>query len=55
MRRLILDRGFLDGEAIGRVKKEYGVDVLIPLKKNMELYKDALGIVSLGEADFKES
>jgi hypothetical protein len=54
MRRLILDRGFLDGEAIGRVKKEYGVDVLIPLKKNMELYKDALGIVSLGEADFKE-
>lgn len=27
MKRLILDRGFLDGPAIGRCKKEWGIDV----------------------------
>ena len=45
MKRLILDRGFLDGEQIGRCKKDYGIDVLIPLKKNMDVYQDALGLM----------
>ena len=45
MRRLILDRGFLDGEQIGRCKQEHGVDILIPLKKNMDIYDDVLGLV----------
>ena len=30
MKRLILDRGFLDDPSIGRCKKEWGIDVLIP-------------------------
>jgi len=45
MKRLILDRGFLDGEQIGRCKKEHGIDILIPLKKNMDIYEDVLGLV----------
>jgi hypothetical protein len=45
MKRLILDRGFLDGEQMGRCKKEYGIDILIPLKKNMDVYQDALGLM----------
>jgi hypothetical protein len=45
MKRLILDRGFLDGEQIGRCKQDYGIDVLIPLKKNMDVYKDVLGLM----------
>jgi hypothetical protein len=45
MKRLILDRGFLDGEQIGRCKKDYGIDILIPLKKNMDVYQDALGLM----------
>ena len=44
MQRLILDRGFLDGEAISRCKTDYGIDVLIPLRHNMDLYHDALAL-----------
>lgn len=43
MKFLILDRGFIDGPGIGRCKKDYGVDVILPLRKNMDLYKDAVG------------
>lgn len=44
IKRLILDRGFLDGEAISRCKKKYGMDILIPLRRNMDLYADALAL-----------
>ena len=30
MKRLILDRGFLDGEAISKCKEHYGIEILIP-------------------------
>lgn len=41
MKKLILDRGFMDGSRIAYCKTVLGVDVLIPLKKNMDLWKDA--------------
>jgi hypothetical protein len=41
MKRLILDRGFIDGVRIAYCKTILGVDVLIPLKKNMDIGKDA--------------
>jgi hypothetical protein len=41
MKLLILDRGFIDGENISRCQKEWGIDVLIPMKKNMDIWKDA--------------
>jgi hypothetical protein len=44
MKVLILDRGFIDGPSIGKCKKDYGVDVIMPLRKNMDLYKDAVGL-----------
>jgi len=44
MKLLILDRGFLDGEAIGHCRRKHRVEVLIPLKKTMDLYVDALGL-----------
>lgn len=53
MRRLLLDRAFLDGEAIGRCKQLWGIDVLIPLRKNMALYEDALGLLALPEISFQ--
>ena len=52
MKRLILDRGFLDGEAISLCKKQYGVDVLIPLRRNMDLYTDALALFQESEVDW---
>ena len=41
MKLLILDRGFIDGQKISRCKKEWGIDVLIPLKKKMDIWEDA--------------
>jgi glycosyltransferase involved in cell wall biosynthesis len=29
MKQLILDRGFIDGEQVGRCKQEHGIDILI--------------------------
>jgi hypothetical protein len=53
MKRLILDRGFIDGKQIGRCKQEHGIDILIPLKKNMDLYEDVLGLVREKKVEFK--
>jgi hypothetical protein len=41
MKKLILDRGFIDGPRIGYCKSVLGIDVLIPLKSSMELWQDA--------------
>ncbi len=41
MKKLILDRGFIDGPRIAYVKTVLEVDVLIALKKNMDLWTDA--------------
>lgn len=41
MKRLILDRGFIDGKNISRCKTEWGIDVLIPMKKKMDIWGDA--------------
>lgn len=52
LRRLLLDRGFLDGAAIGRCKQVHGIDVLIPVRKSMAVYQDALGLLRLPEVHF---
>lgn len=44
MKLLIVDRGYIDGELIGKIKRDYNVDVLIPLRKNMDDYHDAISI-----------
>jgi hypothetical protein len=41
IKRLILDRGFIDGKNIGRCKAQWGIDVLIPMKKKMAIWEDA--------------
>ena len=38
---LILDRGFIDGKNISRCKQEWGIDVLLPMKKKMDIWEDA--------------
>lgn len=44
MKRLILDRGFLDGAKIGHCKKDLGMDVLIPVRQDMDIYQDVVGL-----------
>lgn len=44
MKTLIVDRGLIDGPSMGRLKKEYRIDTIVPLRKNMELYADIIGL-----------
>jgi hypothetical protein len=53
MKRLIVDRGFLDGAQIGRCKQAWGINVLIPARHHMEIYQDVLGLVQAGELVFE--
>ena len=53
MKRLIVDRGFLDGAQIGRCKRELGINVLIPVRSNMEIYQDVVGLAQAGELSFQ--
>jgi hypothetical protein len=53
MKRLILDRGFLDGAQIGRCKQEFGIDVLIPVRHNMEIYQDVVGLAQARQLSFQ--
>lgn len=41
IKRLILDRGFVDGKNITRCKQQWGIDVLLPLKRKMDIGEDA--------------
>ena len=54
IKRLILDRGFLDGKAISLCKKKYGIDILIPIRKSMDLYEDALTLFREPEVNWVE-
>jgi hypothetical protein len=54
MKRLILDRGFIDGEAISHCKKLYGIDILIPIRSNMDLYEDALALFRESDVEWLE-
>lgn len=38
---LILDRGFIDGQQISRCKQQWNIEVVIPIKKNMDIWTDA--------------
>jgi len=42
MKELIVDRGYIKGEFFSKLKQDYQVDVLVPLKTNMASYKDAI-------------
>ena len=44
IKELIVDRGYISGDIIGRYKKDYNIDTLVPLKSNMDNYKDAIDI-----------
>jgi len=54
MKRLIVDRGFLDGEAISLCKKRYDIDILIPIRRNMDLYVDAMALFQASDVEWME-
>jgi len=52
MKRLILDRGFLDGGAISTCKRDYEIDILIPIRHNMDIYEDAMALFRLPDVEW---
>jgi len=44
MKLLIMDKGYVDGEFISKIKTQFNVDCLLPLKKNMTNFTDAISI-----------
>lgn len=53
IKRLILDRGFIDGESIGRCKREHGIDILIPAKRGMGIFNDVMELLPQVEEKFE--
>ncbi len=51
---LIMDRAFLSAAMISRFKSDYGIDTLIPLKKNMDAAADAEGLLRLSNVGWKK-
>jgi len=54
IKSLIADRGFLDGQMISCFKNKYGIDMLIPLKKNMDACLDARGLSRLDDKPWQK-
>jgi hypothetical protein len=50
---LIVDRGFLDGAAIAKAKRDYQIDVTIGVRRNMNVLEDAVGLVKLSETPWE--
>jgi hypothetical protein len=44
MKELIVDRGYISIDLMEKMKMEYGVDILVPLRKNMSAYFDAVAV-----------
>jgi hypothetical protein len=45
---LILDRGFIDGKNITRCKQQWDIDVLLPMKRKMDIWEDAWALGKRG-------
>jgi hypothetical protein len=52
MQRRLVDRGVLDGPAIGRCKTEWGIDGLIPAQRNLDVVQDVVGLATAGRVRF---
>jgi hypothetical protein len=44
---LIVDRGFIDGARMGRLQQDYRIEMILPVRANMDLYADAMGLTRL--------
>jgi len=42
---LIVDRGFIDGSFVTEMKRKYRIDLLIPLRSNMQALEEALRLI----------
>ncbi|MBW3599946.1 MAG: transposase [Planctomycetes bacterium] len=47
MKVLLLDRGFINGPQIGRLKTKYAIDTVIPIRSDMDILADVRGLTQL--------
>jgi len=47
MKVLLVDRGFINGAEIGRLKRDHGIDTVIPIRSDMNLLEDVRGLMKL--------
>ena len=47
MKVLLLDRGFINGQHIGRLKRDHDIDTVIPIRSDMNLQEDVRGLMKL--------
>jgi hypothetical protein len=47
MKILLLDRGFINGAHIGRLKTDHAIDTVIPIRSDMDLQADVRGLMQL--------
>jgi len=47
MKVLLLDRGFINGAQIARLKRDHGIDTVIPVRSDMNLQEDVRGLMTL--------
>lgn len=52
IKRVILDRGFLDGQKISYCKKHYDIDILIPVRRKMDIFEDATALFQQPEVNW---
>jgi hypothetical protein len=46
---LIMDKGFIDGAMIERFKKKHKIDVIVPLRSNMDANLDAMSLAMMAD------
>jgi hypothetical protein len=47
MKVLLVDRGFINGPEIGRLKRDHAIDTVIPIRSDMNLQEDVRGLMRL--------
>lgn len=47
MKLLVVDRGYIDGDFMGKMKRDHHVDVLIPLRSSMTDAQEAIAIATM--------
>jgi hypothetical protein len=52
IQRLLVDRGFIDGAWLSELKQAAGIDTIIGLRNDMDLYEDMLGLSRLDDAQW---
>jgi hypothetical protein len=50
---LLMDREFVDGDLINWLKGDHGIDVIIPVKKNMDILEDMRGLARIDQCPWQ--